>query len=700
MLLNDRYEYNPDTDLIGKGGLAEVFKAYDKQRGIFVALKKFLTADSLKYGIREEFQKSIQFAHGNIVRAYDFFTVVRKFDDGETHETQYGVMELIEGGDLTGYLNKKPDNGELLEVVKGILRGLDYLHKPDSTTDKGSIIHRDIKPGNILIFYNNEGKPIPKIADFNVAKEMSGNLESSVSMVGTYEYMAPEQLNVTKYGMGNHVHANADLWALGVILCDYFMGKSLFGRRSEGNTQGQIIGNILDKPIPSEVIKSFPAPFNGIIARCLVRNAKDRVQSAGELLEFISKNLVLDTTFIDEKSAKGRNTEVTTENKNKPKPKYTIVFATAALLFAILLGLIIFLPNDTDEPIVIQKDTTTDSIPIASVQTNNDTVEQVERLLNEANALFVENRYNEAKEKAQSILKIEPNNLQANNLVKKCEAQLNPPKNNETITEKKTPLNDNINGNSINNPKPADNKTSPSNKPSSSSSTKVNDPFAADMVYVEGGTFMMGSPDFEAGRRNDEYQHQVTVSSFKMGKYEVTQAQWQSVMGNNPSYHESCNQCPVKQISWNDIQEFLFKLNNKTGRKYRLPTEAEWEFAARGGNRSRSYLYSGSNALSEVGWYYENSSGTTHPVGEKTPNELGLYDMSGNVWEWCSDWFDSEYYKNSPSNNPKGPSTGALRVLRGGGWDGGWRFCRLAYRHLFLPGNRYGSGGFRLVVVP
>ncbi len=126
---------------------AEVFKAYDRQRGKFVALKKFHAADSLKYGIREEFQKSINFAHGNIVRAYDFFTIVQEFVGGGTHETQYGVMELIEGGDLADYLKKKPSNEELLEVVKGILRGLDYLHTPDPNTDKRRIIHRDIKPG-------------------------------------------------------------------------------------------------------------------------------------------------------------------------------------------------------------------------------------------------------------------------------------------------------------------------------------------------------------------------------------------------------------------------------------------------------------------------------------------------------------------------------------------------------------------------
>jgi len=299
MLLNNRYEYNPTTDLIGKGGLAEVFKAYDKEFDRYVAIKKFNTADSpMKYSLKNEFQKSLHFAHDNLVRAYDFFTVVRKYEDGETHETQYGVMELVEGGDLSVYLKKKPPLSELLEVVKGILRGLDYLHTPNPNTDKKTIIHRDIKPGNILIYYNRQGKPIPKIADFNVAKEASTTAASSHSQVGTYEYMAPEQLNSGKYGLGGQVRANTDLWALGVILCDYLMVKSLFGKRSEGCTQGQIIGRILDESIPFEDIKKLPVPFNGIIARCLVRKAKDRVQSASELLTWL--NSIEETTIITE----------------------------------------------------------------------------------------------------------------------------------------------------------------------------------------------------------------------------------------------------------------------------------------------------------------------------------------------------------------------------------------------------------------
>lgn len=199
-----------------------------------------------------------------------------------------------------------------------------------------------------------------------------------------------------------------------------------------------------------------------------------------------------------------------------------------------------------------------------------------------------------------------------------------------------------------------------------------------DMVRVEGGTFRMGATaEQEDEAYNEKPVHSVTLSSYYIGKTEVTQALWQAVMGSNPSYLKGTN-LPVECVSWNDCQEFIQKLNSLTGRNFRLPTEAEWEFACRGGNNSRGYKYSGSNNLGSVAWYDGNSGSKTHPVGTKAPNELGIYDMSGNVWEWCSDWYAD--YTSYSQTDPTGPQSGAGRVTRGGCWGGSAGYCRSSNR--------------------
>ena len=204
------------------------------------------------------------------------------------------------------------------------------------------------------------------------------------------------------------------------------------------------------------------------------------------------------------------------------------------------------------------------------------------------------------------------------------------------------------------------------------------------MVAVKGGTFTMGATSEQTGAYSDESPtHLVTLSDYYIGETEVTQELWQAVMGSNPSNFTGNLQRPVEKVSWNDCQTFITKLNALTGETFSLPTEAEWEYAARGGNKAQGYLYSGSNTIGDVAWYTSNSSSTTHPVKTKQPNELGIYDMSGNVWEWCSDWYGS--YSSSAQTDPVGPSSGSYRVLRGGSWDYGAAYCRVAPRGSNTP---------------
>ncbi|MDY4535955.1 MAG: formylglycine-generating enzyme family protein [Sodaliphilus sp.] len=219
-----------------------------------------------------------------------------------------------------------------------------------------------------------------------------------------------------------------------------------------------------------------------------------------------------------------------------------------------------------------------------------------------------------------------------------------------------------------------------------------------EMVEVRGGTFRMGGTSEQGSDADsdDEYPvHSVTLSGYYIGKTEVTQALWKAVMGSNPSYWKGDN-LPVEQVSWDDCQEFIRKLNALTGQNFRLPTEAEWEFACRGGNNSRGYKYSGSNYIDNVAWYGDNSGDKTHPVATKLPNELGIYDMSGNVWEWCSDWYDK--YSSGAQTNPKGPYDGSRRVRRGGSWDGNARRCRSSWRDLDWPRLGYDYHGLRLTL--
>ena len=213
-----------------------------------------------------------------------------------------------------------------------------------------------------------------------------------------------------------------------------------------------------------------------------------------------------------------------------------------------------------------------------------------------------------------------------------------------------------------------------------------------EFVKVKGGTFTMGDAAFE-----DAKPHKVKLRSYYMQKTEVTQELWEAVMGSNPSYFNGCPNCPVEQVSWVDIQQFISKLNAKTGKTYRLPTEAEWEFAARGGKKSKGYKYAGSNEIEAVAWYYKNNENKTHPVGQKSPNELGIYDMTGNVWEWCSDWYGESYYNSSPGNNPQGPDSGTYRVMRGGSWRISAEYCLVAGRYDWIPDFRDFNLGFRLL---
>ena len=240
-------------------------------------------------------------------------------------------------------------------------------------------------------------------------------------------------------------------------------------------------------------------------------------------------------------------------------------------------------------------------------------------------------------------------------------------------------------------------ETPPSSGPVSDGQNKVYtvNGVSFKMIAVKGGTFTMGATSEQTGAGSGESPtHSVTLSDYYIGETEVTQELWTAVMGSNPSNFTGNMQLPVEMVSWDDCQNFLAKLNGLTGETFRLPTEAQWEYAARGGNQAQGRLYSGSNTIDDVAWYFSNSSSTTHPVKTKAPNELGIYDMSGNVWEWCSDWYGS--YSSAAQTDPAGPSKGYSRVKRGGGGGYNAAYCCVAARSYLTPARTLSYLGLRL----
>lgn len=252
-----------------------------------------------------------------------------------------------------------------------------------------------------------------------------------------------------------------------------------------------------------------------------------------------------------------------------------------------------------------------------------------------------------------------------------------------------------------------ENSEKPDNKKQESPATLSFEVYSVPftMVKVTGGTFQMGGTA-EQGDDVTKYElpiHSVTLSDYYIGETEVTQALWRAVMGDNPSYFkkDSVNKedvFPVEHVTYLQCDTFLRKLSVLTGKTFRLPTEAEWEYAARGGNKSNGYKYSGSNSIDSVAWYKENSGNSTHPVKQKNPNELGLYDMSGNVQEWCSDWRAD--YKDTAQVNPTGPEKGSYRIMRGGNWLYDATYCRVSKRYEDGQTHKYFINGLRLVMVP
>ena len=580
--------------------------------------------------------------HPNIVRILDVF---------EENDTAYYVMEYIEGeslGDMVKRRGAIPE-AEALGYVKDAASALEYIHSKN-------INHLDIKPGN-LVLRKEDGKVL--VIDFGVAKQY--DLATSQGTTTTPVCISPGYSPMEQYSK-NGVQTfspQSDVYALAATLFKLLTG----------NTPPEAT-NIQDEGLPVAELqeKQISRPVISAIAMAM----KGRYERTQSVAEFVG-NLNSDATIVIPDPAEA-------ERKRK----------------------------EAEEQAAKEK--------AEAERKRKEAEEKAAKEKAEAERKRKETEEKAAKEKAEAERKQRESKAKA----EKEKKVLKGKGVNIITTRKKRRIKSLLkkywwmaavlvaivaiwlmvpsqNGAGVSGVVP---KASYSNGVLTVNGIKYN------MVWVEGGTFRMGATSEQGSDADDDEKpvHSVTLSGYYIGKTEVTQELWQAVMGSNPSLFEGDN-LPVEKVSWDDCQEFIRKLNALTGQNFRLPTEAEWEFACRGGNNSRGYKYCGSNCIDDVAWYGDNSGikflgvfdqirQKTHSVATKLPNELGIYDMSGNVWEWCADWKGN--YSSGAQTNPKGSDEGVFRVLRGGGWrDNAW-CCSSSFRSGDAPYISNFDSGLRL----
>ncbi len=661
MTLSDfeaRFVYDPSSDQLGVGGFGTVYKAWDTKEKAHVAIKEMQVKDH-KFTLQREVELANAIPpHLNIAR----YGTAYRFSMGRSVEMDYAVLKYY----LHGNLDKVLTTGDLTPeertvIIRGILEGLAHLHR-------AGVIHRDLKASNILMD-RDAGHWVPKISDLGLSKVASGKTGEGTtnSSVGiSYAYAAPEQIRSLNSEKGGHIRPNVDLWAVGVLIYKIWIGELPFwpegNERSTGSDLVEISKRILSGKLPSKLAQ-VPEPFQAMIRRCLVQDPSERVQKAEELLSMMGQpfefpesadphmTLEVERVQLDkEKAVQDPVLAAGNPNRlnngglteNPPEPFWRKNKALVAIAAVGLLSLGGWWMSQQ-------------STWAAERQARAETEQHIQDSL-AIRGRFVQDSLDNERMLAEKEQRRQDSLVQVRALAEREQRRLDSL---ERVAD-------------------------------------MNDPFRGTMVRIQGGTFQMGSSN---GGTDERPRHQVSVGDFWMGKHEVTQAQWREIMGSNPSQNSSCSQCPVENVSWNDVQEFIRRLNAKTGRSYRLPTEAEWEYAAGGGSGSRT-TWPGVNSessLQSFAWFYDNSGKKPRPVGQKQPNRLGLYDMAGNVWEYCSDWYSEDYYRRSAPSNPRGPGSGTFRVYRGGSSTSDAAKCTASYRYRSTPTNRGSEVGFRLV---
>jgi formylglycine-generating enzyme required for sulfatase activity/serine/threonine protein kinase len=742
-----RYEFDPKLDLLGKGVFSRVYKATDILLERTVALKFFTADASSKYQILGKIKKLIRLDHPNLRKYYDVALLSNENVLGETEHVVVTIMEYLEGGDFKSYIKAHPQYTDKLLV--DILKGLSYLHK------RGTI-YRNLRPENILIKLEDD-EPVAKIIDFEISRLSDLDENNSIEMLGTVEYMPPEHFNPKRYGVGGQIATNLDLWSFGLLVYEIVSNHKLFGGKSDGTSEGEIIANILYK-IPLAQVNSLPVKYKEIVNKCLNKDASERVQHATELIALFGK----DGAHTDFPKKHPSKTNSSNGHAIKPEPNQTRDGAPR-------IKEILPVQKFPEEPVRPRESNPVHSNGTAA-NIGGPYVSQPKDLLNDREKPRIPEVKKEAirNESARISPGINPvdkvADISANRTRSETPAVTNPdadpaPANTDSELRRDppkvriaTPLNrPKVDKKKIarqrlqkialvilvaalvvaaavyiyNNyyePSVAGNKGP---KPPAEI-TAIQIP---EMIKVDGGAFQMGSDSRDA-LENSRPVHTVNLGTFFISKNEITVRQFAEFitdtkfattadqLGYSWIYNgedwvraENINwtrdnygklislsdmDLPVIHVSWMDAVSYCEWLSKRTNQQFRLPTEAEWEYAARGGNKSRNYVFSGSNSLDKVGWFRENSKESMRKVGQKQGNELGIFDMSGNVMEWCQDYYSDNYYASAKPENPAGPATGTEKVARGGSWFTQDLLCRSSFRMAYPETSTGGNIGFRI----
>lgn len=664
---------------LGKGSYGEVWLAKKSielsDDGILVALK-FLSYQPNKDKTQEDFLKQVKREVGTWIKASGHKNIVSVQDGFAFRDDTFVIVsDFAESGSLGDWLQKNggksPNLEKTVEIMSEILDALTHLH----TQQPDKIIHRDLKPDNILF-----KSGVPCITDFGVSR-MSQTITQSMAQVaatsaGTPLYMSPESFN------NQPASRSMDIWSAGVILYQMLSGNFPFYADNPFSLALEVISGNPPKPLPNDI----PNEFKVVVARALEKDVNQRYQTADDMKTGLKEAL---KTWEKAKYQPNPLIDIQTQ----PNAGDTII--DDDFQFPPIQNLKGLPPNDDEKARILAETQKLPEIgPTKEAEIQPLTVNFV-GLESENDIRKKDDRENQRRKISTIVLAIVGLGGIGLPILLFLSWTKSWGNSNQPIAN--IPTNYSVNNNA--------NKSSnitgnlPTNKltnlttTDSSGSDSFKNSIGMEFVKITSGTFMMGSPESEKGRNIDETEHQVTISkSFYLGKYEVTQGQWIAVMGSNPSKFSGCgDNCPVEYVNWQDIQEFIKKLNEKGEGTYRLPTEAEWEFACRAGTIG---AYNGSN-LSDLGWYGENSDDRTHPVGQKKANAWGVYDMHGNVYERVQDWYGN--YPNGSVVDPKGQSTGTNLVVRGGSWGGDAINVRAATRSSGSPTFRLSDVGFRLV---